>query len=509
LLIAAGQFGSSGVVKLLVDRGASLSAKSPGLFGDMTVLSEAARVGDPALLRMLIEKGADVKSCGFQPLALAMYARCSECVDILAAGAPPPFVGIATVFSAPPLGDARWIRPMLDRGVDVNSSDPGGHTLLMLAASADTLPVETVKYLIDRGANVNAKSADGMAALDFAKLRGSTPVVDLLSKAGAKVATAPTAPVFKFNPARSAREGAERSIPLLQRSDSTFLQKAGCVSCHNNTLTMMTVASARKNGLPVDDQIAGNQVKKIGAYLESWRERMLQGVGIPGDSDTISYILLGLAAANYPADATTDAMARFLKSQQTPDGGWRIFAHRPPIESSDIEVTAVSLKSLQAYGPKAQRAEYDTAVKRASAWLMKAQLHTTEDRALQLLGLGWANANAKDPFIRKAVRDLLAEQRSDGGWAQIPSLESDAYATGQALVALKEAGAVSAADPAYTRGIAFLLKTQAADGSWFVKSRAIAFQPYFESGFPYGHDQWISAAATNWATMALVMSASH
>ena len=28
-------------------------------------------------------------------------------------------------------------------------------------------------------------------------------------------------------------------------------------------------------------------------------------------------------------------------------------------------------------------------------------------------------------------------------------------------------------------------------------------QPYFDSGFPYGQDQWISAAGTAWATMAL------
>jgi hypothetical protein len=27
--------------------------------------------------------------------------------------------------------------------------------------------------------------------------------------------------------------------------------------------------------------------------------------------------------------------------------------------------------------------------------------------------------------------------------------------------------------------------------------------PYFESGFPYGHDQWLSCAATSWAVMAL------
>jgi hypothetical protein len=50
------------------------------------------------------------------------------------------------------------------------------------------------------------------------------------------------------------------------------------------------------------------------------------------------------------------------------------------------------------------------------------------------------------------------------------------------------------------------LKTQRADGSWYVQSRAIAFQPYFETGFPYGKDQFISAAATNWATMALALA---
>ena len=49
----------------------------------------------------------------------------------------------------------------------------------------------------------------------------------------------------------------------------------------------------------------------------------------------------------------------------------------------------------------------------------------------------------------------------------------------------------------------FLLKTQLADGSWFVRSRALPIQPHFESDFPYGKDQFISAAGTNWAAMAL------
>ena len=52
----------------------------------------------------------------------------------------------------------------------------------------------------------------------------------------------------------------------------------------------------------------------------------------------------------------------------------------------------------------------------------------------------------------------------------------------------------------------FLLGTQAEDGSWHVVSRAAKFQVYFESGFPYGGDQWISAWATGWASMALAQA---
>ena len=267
----------------------------------------------------------------------------------------------------------------------------------------------------------------------------------------------------------------------------------------------MAVDAVKKRGLPVDEQVASDQVKRIATYLESWRERAVQGVGIPGDTDTVSYILAGLADAKHTPDVATDAMARFVKGQQHPDGAWRIFAHRPPIESSDIQVTAVSLKALLHYGPKARRIEYQAAVSRASRWLINAEPKTNEDRVFQLLGLHWAGMNSTQDILRRGARNLLAQQRSDGGWSQLASLESDAYATGQALVALRQAGGLRATDPAYRRGIAFLLKTQMEDGSWYVRSRAIPLQPYFESGFPHGRDQWVSMAASSWATTALAL----
>jgi hypothetical protein len=65
---------------------------------------------------------------------------------------------------------------------------------------------------------------------------------------------------------------------------------------------------------------------------------------------------------------------------------------------------------------------------------------------------------------------------------------------------------MQATNPVYAKGVKYLLTTQAPDGSWHVKSRSIWLQPYFESGFPYGTDQWISAAGTSWATIALSLT---
>jgi hypothetical protein len=98
--------------------------------------------------------------------------------------------------------------------------------------------------------------------------------------------------------------------------------------------------------------------------------------------------------------------------------------------------------------------------------------------------------------------DVVRRQRPDGGWSQLDSLPADAYATGMSLYALHEAG-ISVADPIHRRGIDFLLRNQYADGAWLVKSRAYPVQPYFESGFPFGQHQWISAAGSSWASLAI------
>jgi hypothetical protein len=280
-----------------------------------------------------------------------------------------------------------------------------------------------------------------------------------------------------------------------------FVRQTGCVSCHHNSLVSAAVAAARTGGFTVNERTAARHAETIGAYLESWRERTLQNIFIAGQTDTISYLLFGLAADRYPPDPGTDAQAIFLKRRQAADGHWPINTIRPPIESNDIEVTAVSMRALQAFAPPARAAEFARAVDRARDWLARANATTTEEHAFKLLGLSWAHATPDE--IARAARTLIASQRNDGGWAQADRMTSDAYATGEALVALRESGAADLSSPAYRKGVEFLLRTQFEDGSWFVESYAVPIQPYFDSGFPYGVNQWISAAATAWATQAL------
>jgi squalene cyclase len=173
------------------------------------------------------------------------------------------------------------------------------------------------------------------------------------------------------------------------------------------------------------------------------------------------------------------------------------------MESSPVQITATCMRALQLYAPATRGAEYQPAIDRAAAWIAQAPAVSTEDHVFQLLGLYWSGAPSS--VIRDRAQGLLARQRDDGGWAQLVTLESDAYATGQALVALVQSGAIPTTDPAYVRGVKFLLKTQFADGAWFVRTRSLPIQPHFESGFPFGRHQFISAAGTNWATTALAL----
>lgn len=397
------------------------------------------------------------------------------------------FVGMPPVLLAVLHQDLGLVRLMAAKGADLTARDRSGSTALMWAAFSESGAAAVVEEVLARGADPAATNKAGETALDWAMRRGETPAVAALRRAGASDATALEA-------------AGEKAIRLLQESGPQFTRVSGCVSCHHQHLPQMAFGIARERGIAVDETSARLQNDATISMLRRLREQALRNRDrIPDVPVSVSYALLGLSAAHYPADETTDAMARVIAAWQSDDGAFQpLPALRPPIEAGTFTATALSLRALQVYGSNQHER-----VARAGHWLRTATPRTTEERAMQLLGLAWAKMPAED--IRKSAEALLREQRPDGGWAQLAALETDAYATGQALVALQTAGC-AVSTPEYRRGLSYLLRTQLPDGSWLVRSRTFPVQPLRDSGFPHGKNQWISAAGTSWATMAIMLA---
>jgi hypothetical protein len=297
---------------------------------------------------------------------------------------------------------------------------------------------------------------------------------------------------------------------------------------------------ARQRGFAVD----AATLRAIGEHTETDLNGALgdyrKGRGQPGSVIRAGYALWALEATNWPPDETTSAVVHYLSVAQRQRDHWPAQSRRPPSESSDFTATALALKGLDVFGTgrevraasnidptaPADRSQAGTAIEprvRALRWLNQTLPRETEDRVFRLWGLKYAGASPQD--LAAAVADLLRTQRSDGGWSQLDgpaesakvpddkvqtnprtAYASDGYSTGSVLVVLHLAGRVGTDVPAYRRGLEFLISSQHSDGSWFVKSRSRPFQTYFESGFPHGTDQFISAAASGWAVAALALA---
>jgi hypothetical protein len=295
-----------------------------------------------------------------------------------------------------------------------------------------------------------------------------------------------------------------KSLVLLEKSSVTYPAHRTCFSCHHQSLPPLTLALARERGFTVDAKAMREQSELTHEFFSNRREKLPKGGGVPGGSYTTGYALLALAADGWPADEITGLMVQHLLKRQEKNGRWRMGTKRPPLEYSDFTSTALALRGLQLFAGKDKAEETAERVARARKWLLAAKPKENEDRTWHLLGLKWSGAD--DEAIAQAAKTLLSEQRPDGGWAQTPKMKSDPYATGQVLAALHLAGGVPVKNVKWQKGIAWLLRAQKPDGSWYVKSRSKPFQKYFESGYPHGKDQFISISAGSWATMALLLT---
>ena len=537
LMLAARPVNSHRAVKLLLEHGAD--AKATNNWGATTLMAATAG-GDVESARLLIEHGANVNAMpianppsfvfngGRSPLGWAAYRGDLPMIKaLLTAGAD---INGECLFGTP-LEQSAWnncfdtCKYLLDHGANPNYvSHFDTYTALHWASSTEKTDSSIVKLLIAHGANPNlggGESVDAFLSVDqtplmLARRRGETSIVKALLAAGATNETpdniSDVAPLARTIPARLdgevLRSAMTRAVAPLQvtaiESKQAFVSHASrqdCVSCHQQHLPLAAISLARKQNVAVDHdaekQLIELELKGDLKQLEpDW-----QALFHPDPAYGKGYLLLGFAAADLPASEYTDAWVHHLAVIQEADGHWCGNMPRPPIEAGDVPATALVINALQKYPLPGRKAELAARVDRARKWLLNAKADSTDAKIYQILGLKWAGESPR--HIQSLAKALLAEQRADGGWAQLPTLKSDAYATGQAVYSLCVGAGMSVNDPAVERGRKYLLTTQLEDGTWYVHRRAFPFQPTMKSSFPHGRDGWISAAATSWAVMAL------
>jgi ankyrin repeat protein len=520
LIVAAAANQSVEVVRLLLERGANINAAdSTGI----TALNAAANVDNREVAELLLARGADPHAVANIPqsatalmgaaingnlrLARALLEKkvnvdaVSEPFGLPVKQGPIRFGGVTALHLSITGGNPDVVETLLKAGAPVNATDTRGMTPLVWAVATDRPEMRSVQLLLAHGADPSIKTADGESAIDWGRKFNNPPVLKALRISAAASTAAAPRPAAS-HPVSSAREAIARSLPLQRTASSGVMTDGGCSACHAQPLTALAIDAARARGwttLTSDIERAQSPTALNGAVTPLLQ--FLEGGGTP---DTMLYPALALAAQQAPPTRATDGLVRYLAAKQRAAGNWRgVGATRAPIQDGDFSRTAMAIRTLSYFSTPARKREYQARVHRAAEWLAAQTPISTEDRVMQLLGLHWANAHAG--LREKRVKELVQLQRSDGGWAQTPYLKSDAYATGQVLFTLRELG-VKGVENQARRASDFLVRTQRDDGSWYVASRAMKIQPYFESGFPYGHDQWISQAGTAWATIGLAVA---
>ncbi len=247
-LMVVARTGNVEAATLLLDAGADVNAIE--LWGRQSALMWAAAQQQPAMIKLLISRGADVNARsavrnwerkvireprpkdmnqgGFTPLLYAAREGCIECAKELVAGGadldlPDPHRVTPLVMALLNLHFDMAVY-LIEAGADVNKWDLYGRTPLYMAADTSTLPVmgngamvvlpsedkhtalDVARLLLEKGANVNAQLkrrppyrnvpqdrggdsilSQGATPLLRAARAGDTPMVKLLLEHGALV----------------------------------------------------------------------------------------------------------------------------------------------------------------------------------------------------------------------------------------------------------------------------------------------------------------------------------
>lgn len=298
-------------------------------------------------------------------------------------------------------------------------------------------------------------------------------------------------------------ERVTRGVRLLEKAAKNYPEHRDCFACHHQTLPLLGMSEAKRIGIAIDETVFEATLEFTRKHFADRAGAMREGRGIGGAALTVGYAAWTFDIAKHsPSDELRQAMAMFVVQRQERDGRWKPSAIRPPAEQSQVSNTVLALRALQqtALLDEEWLVAASAADRRAREWLDRQPCDLQEDLVFRLWGLQWFSGSSEERA--RIVERIVKRQREDGGWNAEGTRDSEAYSTGLTLFALLDNGTPADA-PAVRRAAEYLAKSQHADGSWFVQTRAKPVQVFFDNGDPHGKSQFISIAATGFSTAAL------
>jgi hypothetical protein len=291
-----------------------------------------------------------------------------------------------------------------------------------------------------------------------------------------------------------------RGLSFLAKDSLAWRESKKCYECHHAPFTIWALNEGKKQGYAVDEDVL--------AELTSWvlgedylgqlvKERSAEQEIVFNEAPLLLALGIEAGTVNETQDGLKKLLASVVKDQGN-DGSWKRVKEARPILSSPDTLTTLALLALSAPNAPDVGKEGKTAHERGLQWLDTVE----PDEELQPVVLRlilWRRLGRPDSDWKPLEQQLRSAQNEDGGWSQIKYGESDAYATGQALYALAEAGVMN--DAAIRKAQSFLARSQRRDGAWAMTSRAIMGNGRVATKF-----EPITHAASAWAVMGLVRS---
>ena len=295
----------------------------------------------------------------------------------------------------------------------------------------------------------------------------------------------------------------DRGLAFLVKDALAWKKEHNCASCHHAGLVIWSMREAKQRGHIVDEQVLTELTKWV-AESGDGKTSLPRPANIPKalNEKAVSFALaLGANAA--PDSVSRDGMKLLLttvKGDQLENGSWASWPEtRPPIfGNSDERTTALATLALL---PAAATGDESAKLARDKGMRWLADTKTANDpQSIALRLVLWQRIGRPSTEWESLATRIKARQNVDGGWSQVDSIPSDAWATGQALYALAHTG-IKPENPVISRAQAFLIKTQRSDGSWPMTSR-----PTKPGGEGSKSLIPITGAGASWAVMGLVRS---